>query len=55
MRAYEIVDGENGERSALDRAGTIMPCLTGATIFDDGTIATLGQTDTGMALHILRP
>lgn len=48
MRAYDVV--ENG----IERAGTIMPCLTGAAVFDDGTIATIAQTDDGIALHILR-
>ncbi len=49
LRAYEIVD------DTLERAGTIMPCLTGVAVFDDGTIATIAQTDDGMALHLLRP
>jgi len=49
LRAYDIAD------DTLERAGTIMPCLTGAAVFDDGTVATIAQTDTGMALHLLNP
>jgi hypothetical protein len=49
LRAYDIVD------DTLERAGTIIPCLTGAAVFADGTVATIAQTDTGMALHLLRP
>lgn len=55
MRAYEVVDGD-GPRTFLDRAGTIMPCLTGAAVFDDGTVVTVATTDSGaQALHVLRP
>ncbi|MGK0274570.1 MAG: hypothetical protein ACI9N0_000947 [Ilumatobacter sp.] len=36
MRAYEIAD----DSGALERAGTIGPCLSGATVLDDGTIVT---------------
>ena len=32
-----------------------MPCLTGAAVFDDGTVVTIAQTDDGMTLQILRP
>jgi len=49
LRAYDIAD------DTLERAGTIMPCLTSAAVFDDGTVATIAQTDDGMALHILGP
>ena len=49
LRAYDIVD------ITLERAGTIMPCLTGAAVFDDGTVVTVAQTDEGMTLQILRP
>jgi hypothetical protein len=55
LRAYEIVDTDAGERTALERAGTIMPCLTGAAIFADGTIVTAAQTESGEALLVLRP
>ncbi len=54
LRAYEIVDSDIGPDSALERAGTIMPCLTGAAVFDDGTIVTAAQTETGETLQILR-
>ena len=49
LQAHDIVG------DTLERAGTIMPCLTGAATFDDGTIVTVAQTDDGMALHLLRP
>ena len=49
LRAYDIVD------RTLERAGTIMPCLTGAAVFDDGTLATIAQTDDGMTVQILHP
>ncbi len=55
LRAYEIVDTDAGERTGLERAGTIMPCLTGAAVFADGTIVTAAQTDDGEALLVLRP
>lgn len=55
LRAYDVVGGPAGERTALERAGTIMPCLTGAAVFDDGTIVTIAQTDAGEALLIQRP
>ncbi len=55
LRAYEIVDTGAGERTGLERAGTIMPCLTGAAVFGDGTIVTAAQTDDGEALLVLRP
>lgn len=54
LRAYEIVAGSDPQRPRLERAGTIMPCLSGAAVFADGTIVTVAQTDDGMALHILR-
>ncbi|WP_420452835.1 hypothetical protein [Ilumatobacter sp.] len=52
LLAYDVV-GE--ARSELERAGTIMPCLTGAVVFADGTIVTAAQDDSGPTLHILRP
>ncbi len=55
LRAYEIVDGPAGERSELERAGTIMPCNTSVAVFADGTIVTAAQTDDGESLQILRP
>ena len=55
LRGYEIVDTDAGERTGLERAGTIMPCLTGAAVFADGTIVTAAQTDDGEALLVLRP
>lgn len=65
LRAYEIIDGAEADpgnpatadlaRSELVRAGTIMPCLTGAAIFDDGTIVTAALGDPGMQLTVLRP
>jgi len=55
LRAYEIVESDDPERPALERAGTIMPCNLGAAVFDDGTIVTLAQTDAGETLQILRP
>jgi hypothetical protein len=54
LRAYEIVDTDAGERTGLERAGTIMPCLTGAAVFADGTIVTAAQTGDGEALLVLR-
>ncbi len=55
LRAYEVVDTDLGERTGLERAGTIMPCNLGAAVFDDGTIATLAQGENGETLQILRP
>ena len=55
LRAYEVVDSDAGEATELERAGTIMPCNLGVAVFDDGTIVTLAQTDTGETLQILRP
>lgn len=57
LRAYEIVEPADGdsEPTALDRAGTIMPCLTGAAVFTDGTIVTATQDADGETLQILRP
>ena len=55
LRAYDVVDSPAGERTGLERAGTIMPCLTGAAVFGDGTIVTIAQTDAGEALLIQRP
>ena len=54
LRAYEIVDTEAGERTGLERAGTIMPCLVSAAVFDDGTIITIAGGETGQTLQILR-
>lgn len=60
LRAYEIVEpvddaADGDEPTALERAGTIMPCLTGAAVFSDGTIVTAGQGTDGETLQILRP
>lgn len=55
LRAYEIVETDDPQRPTLERAGTIMPCNLGAAVFDDGTIITIAQSDTGETLHILRP
>ena len=55
MQAFEVVDSDAGPRTALERAGTIMPCLTGAAVFADGTIVTTAQGDDGETLQILRP
>lgn len=55
LRAYDIVDTDTGERTGLERAGTIMPCNLGVAVFDDGTIVTLAQGDNGETLQILRP
>ena len=55
LRAYEAVDTDLGERTGLERAGTIMPCNLGVAVFDDGTIVTIAQSDTGETLQILRP
>ena len=51
LRAYSITD----DGLSLERAGTIMPCLTSAAIFDDGTIVTAAQSNDGETLQILRP
>ena len=55
MHAFEVVDTDAGPRTALERAGTIMPCLTGAAVFADGTIVTATQDSTGNTLQIRRP
>ncbi len=52
--AFEVVDSDVGPDSALERAVTIMPCLTGAAEFDAGPIGTAAQTETGETLQILR-
>ncbi len=65
LRAYEVLEGDDANNDAsdganaasgerLDRAGTIMSCLTGVAVFDDGTIVTATQDDTGQFLQILR-
>ena len=54
LRAYDIVDGATPVPT-LERAGTIMPCNTGVAVFDDGTIVTAAQTESGESLQILRP
>ena len=53
--AYDVVDGDAGPDSALERAESVMPCLTGAAVFDDGTVVTAAQTEAGETLQILRP
>jgi hypothetical protein len=55
LRAYDVVDTDAGPRTGLERAGTIMPCNTGVAVFDDGTIVTAAQTESGESLQILRP
>lgn len=57
LRAYEFIEADDdaAEPNALERAGTIMPCNLGVAVFDDGTIVTLAQSDTGESLQILRP
>lgn len=55
LRAYEVVDSDDGPRTRLDRAGTVMACNTAATVFADGTIVTAAQTDAGETLQVLRP
>lgn len=55
LRAYEVVDGDDGPRTRLERAGTIMACNTAATVFADGTVVTAAQTDAGESLQVLRP
>ena len=55
LRAYEPVDTASGPDTGLEPAETIMPCNTGAAVFDDGTIVTVAQSDDGHALLILRP
>lgn len=54
LRAYEVVDTD-ADGPTLERAGTIMSCNLGVAVFDDGTIVTLAQGDTGETLQILRP
>ena len=48
MRAYSLTD------DALERAGTVGPCLTGATVLDDGTIVTASTSDDGDATLLVR-
>lgn len=55
LRAYEVTDTDAGERTRLERAGTIMPCNLGAAVYSDGTIVTLAQADSGETLQIRRP
>ncbi len=55
LRAYDVADGADGPRTALERAGTIMACNTAAAVFEDGTIVTAAQTTDGESLQILRP
>lgn len=51
MRAYEIADGSG----TLQRDGTIGPCLSGATVLDDGTIVTSSLNGDAPALLTLAP
>jgi len=55
LLAYDFVDTELGPDTGLEPAETIMPCNTGAAVFEDGTIVTAAQTDSGESLYILRP
>ena len=59
LRAYEVVRNVESDADdvlpTLDRAGTIMPCLTGATVFADGTIVTVALGDPGTGLDVRRP
>jgi hypothetical protein len=58
LRGYEIVDADadaDAGGQVLVRAGTIMPCNLGVAVFNDGTIVTLAQSDTGETLQIFRP
>ena len=55
LRAYDVVDTELGPATGLEPAETVMPCNTGAAVFDDGTIVTVAQTDDGESLVVLRP
>jgi hypothetical protein len=55
LRAYDIVDTDIGPSTGLEFAETVMPCNTGAAVFDDGTIVTAAQTEAGESLQILRP
>lgn len=49
MRAYEI-----GADNTLERAGTIGPCLTGATVLSDGSIVTASTNDDGESVLLIR-
>lgn len=49
MRSYEI-----GPDDALERAGTIGPCLTGATVLADGSIVTASTSDDGDTVLLIR-
>lgn len=55
LRAYDTSDTDLGPSTGLEPAETIMPCNTGAAVFDDGTIVTAAQTESGESLLILRP
>ena len=55
LRSYDVVDTELGPATGLEQAEIVMPCNTGAAVFDDGTIVTVAQTDDGESLVILRP
>jgi hypothetical protein len=49
MRAYEI-----GPTDALQRSGTIGPCLTGAVVLTDGSIVTASVDDGGNSALFIR-
>lgn len=54
--AYDIVSpADGGDATELELGDTIMPCITGAAIFADGTIVTAAQSESGETLQILRP
>lgn len=65
MLGYEIVDGDDIDppnpatvelaRSEVVRTDVVMPCLTSAAVFDDGTMVTVALGDPGLRLVILRP
>ncbi|WP_148288458.1 hypothetical protein [Ilumatobacter nonamiensis] len=55
LRAYDTIDTDRGRDTGLEPAEIVMPCNTGAAVFDDGTIVTAAQTDVGESLLILHP
>lgn len=55
LRAYDPVETDDPQRPTLQRAGTIMPCSTGAAVFADGTIVTVATTPDGESLLVLAP
>jgi hypothetical protein len=51
MRAYDIAT----DSGTLERSGTIGPCLSGATVLDDGTVVTSSLDGDSPALLTLSP